>query len=382
MIKYLGKTLKIKKINLGVLTSSRADYGKLKPIIFKLSKNKKINLSIFATGMHLFKQMGLTVNEIKKNFGSKCISVKGQIFGNNQLDGFVNLLKNIKLNKIFKRLDYIIIHGDRIEALALTIAAKLNNCLVIHIEGGELSGSIDERIRHSITKFSDFHLVSNLIAKKRVLQLGEEKNRIWVTGSPEASIILGNNLPSIESVKKRYNIVFKNYIILTFHPVVNNFRENKKLIKLLRMLLKRLKYNIITIGCNTDNGYQDLLKNLSNFTGSNVKYFPSIRFEYYLSLLKHASFVIGNSSSFVREAPALGVPSIIPGTRQFDRITSKNVIYVKPNYTSVINEIKKLPTKKSYNNFFGGKEAVNLIEKSILKILKTKINYQKKFKNV
>ena len=253
MTRYLGETLKIKKINLGILTSSRADYGKLKPVILKLSKNNKINLSIFATGMHLFKQMGLTVNEIKKNFGSKCITVKGQKFGNDQLDGFINLLKNIKLNKIFKKLDYIIIHGDRIEALSLTIAAKLNNCLVIHIEGGELSGSIDDRIRHSITKFSDFHLVSNLIAKKRVLQLGEDKNRIWITGSPEASTILGNNLPSIESVKKRYDIVFKNYIILMFHPVVNNSQENKKLSKLLRMLLKKLKYNIIVIGCNTDN---------------------------------------------------------------------------------------------------------------------------------
>ena len=179
------------------LTGTRADYGKLKSYIKILEVSKNFEVSIFVTGMHLNQKFGFTINEITRNTNCEIFPFinhslqdeMDQSLGKTII-GFSDYIKQIKP-------DMIIIHGDRIEALAGAIVGSLNNILVGHIEGGEISGTIDELLRHSISKLSHIHFVSNEGAKKRLIQMGEISKNIFVTGSPDLDIMLSDDLPNL-----------------------------------------------------------------------------------------------------------------------------------------------------------------------------------------
>ena len=169
-----------------ILTATRADFGKMKSLITSLKKDKKkYNITILVTGMHMMPRFGSTHEEITKNFRSGVIKFKNQNFGDPLEIILVNTIS--RLSKIFKKIqpDLIITHGDRVETLATAIAGSLNHYLVGHIEGGELSGTIDDTIRHSVTKLSHVHFVSNNKAKKRVIKLGEIPNNVFNIGSSD-----------------------------------------------------------------------------------------------------------------------------------------------------------------------------------------------------
>ena len=184
------------------LTGTRADFGKLKSLIAITSKNRRFEVHIFVTGMHMNPKYGRTVNEIEK-CGYKNIFTYYNHMDYDSMDvvlsktinGFSSFVKDI-------RPDLIVVHGDRVETLAGAIVGALNNILTAHIEGGEVSGTIDELIRHSVSKLSHLHFVSNSIAKKRLIQMGELPKSIFEIGSPDIDILLSSKLPSINEVKK------------------------------------------------------------------------------------------------------------------------------------------------------------------------------------
>ena len=187
--------------------------------------------------------------------------------------------------------DLILIHGDRIESLACALVGSLNHILTAHIEGGEVSGNIDDTIRHAVTKLSHVHFVGNNKAKKRVLNMGEKRNSVFTIGSPDMDILLSRKLPSIKSVKKKYGIKFKNYAILLWHPVTSKVHRLKKDTNKLVNFVKEYNKNFVVIYSNNDPGteiiidsYKKLLKTDKN------KIFRSIRFENFISLLKNSIF--------------------------------------------------------------------------------------------
>ena len=158
-------------MNIAFFTASRADYGKIKPVILE-TKRKKIKFKIFVTGTHLLKEYGNTKNHIIKDFGKKNLIIfKNQNFGESQKLIFKNTVNKFTIALGKKYFDCVFIHGDRIESLACAQAAVFNNFKVAHIEGGEITGSLDEIIRHAITKLSHIHFVSNYKAKKRLIQI-------------------------------------------------------------------------------------------------------------------------------------------------------------------------------------------------------------------
>ena len=243
------------------ITGTRADFGKIKKVIDELI-NHKFNIKIFITGMHLDMKYGFTFNEIKKKFSKKYL-YKFKNYSKNEtqdlilaktIQGFSIYLKKIKP-------DLVVVHGDRVEALAGAISASLNNILTLHIEGGELSGTIDEHLRHSISKLSHLHIVSNLQAKKRlVYKLGESSRNIFVCGSPDIDIMRLNNLQNINLVKKRYNINFSNYSILIFHPVTTEIKKTKVFVKKLISGCIRSKKKFVIIYPNNDPGNLQIIK--------------------------------------------------------------------------------------------------------------------------
>ncbi len=322
------------------LTGTRAEFGKMKPLMRAIERSRKFKCYLFVTGMHVLSKHGFTYNEIFKegfknvfpfiNQAEGASSFTDMVLGNT-IQGFGHYIRQFPP-------DLIVVHGDRPEALAGAIVGALNNILVVHIEGGELSGTVDELIRHAVSKLAQVHCVANQKAQKRLIQLGENPGSVYVIGSPEVDTMLSRKLPSLTAVKKRYGFSFQNYGIFCYHPVtteVQNLQENINTV--INALLKSQK-NFIVIEPNNDNG-SDIIYNALNVLRDNPRFriYPSLRFEYYITLLKNADVIVGNSSSGVREASVFGVPCINIGTRQHNRVVGDSIINVPENEEEILN---------------------------------------------
>ena len=316
------------------ITGTRADYGKIKSLIKITEKTKKFDCGIFITGMHTLTKYGYTADEILNSF--KQYRLKNglrriHIFNNQQnLDGMdIALSKTIVgLSEYVKQFkpDLIIVHGDRIEAMSASIVGILNNIMVAHIEGGELSGTVDEMLRHSISKLSNIHFVANLKAKKRLIQMGENKKTIFNIGSPDIDLMLSNKLPKLKNVKKKYSINFKKYCILIYHPITTDIKHTQECLIPIIDRIKLKKENFVIIYPNNDYGYENILNEYLKIKMlKNIRLLPSMRVEYFLTLLKNSKFVIGNSSCGIMETPIYGVPSINVSNRQKNRYKTKSI---------------------------------------------------------
>lgn len=330
------------------LTGTRADYGKIKSLMKKVEQSNNFELHIFVTGMHMLKKYGSTYIEIEKDGFSniyKYINQKSSETHNMDVTlsstilGFSNYCEEISP-------DMIVIHGDRLEALAGAIVGAFNNIRVVHIEGGEVSGTIDESIRHAITKLAHFHFVSNEEAKKRILQLGEKEESIYLIGSPDIDIMYSKNLPTLLDVKKKYDIDFDNYSILMYHPVtteINNLEHNIR--EVVDAVIESNK-NYIVIYPNNDLGSYIILKEYARLNNNNkFLIYPSMKFEYFLTLLKNCDFIIGNSSSGVREACAYGKIAIDIGNRQrgrYNKYSIENIFHSKEDKKDIISIIESI----------------------------------------
>ncbi len=183
--------------------------------------------------------------------------------------------------------DLIVIHGDRVEALAGAIVGSLNNILVAHVEGGELSGTIDELLRHATSKMSHIHFVANNKAKMLLEQMGELPESIYSIGSPDVDIMFSNTLPDLETVKTYYNIPFETYSVAMFHPVTTEHIQMENYAKEFVKALIKSDKNYVVIYPNNDMGSQTILDAYQVFNEhSNFRVFPSVRFEYFLNLVK------------------------------------------------------------------------------------------------
>jgi len=335
------------------LTGTRADFGKLKSLICITQASPLFEVYIFATGMHMIEKYGKTVNEIYKSgfsnifeFSNHDAMERMDINLATTITGFSNYVADLQP-------DLIVIHGDRVEAMAGAIVGSLNNILVAHIEGGELSGTIDELIRHSISKLAHIHLVSNDEAKTRLVQMGENSQNIFTIGSPDLDVMNSDKLPQLEFVKNYYNISFKKYAILIFHPVTTEVPELKKQTQILLESLVQSEENYLAIFPNNDLGSNIILNEYEKLADNpRFKIFPSLRFEYFLVLLKNCEFIIGNSSSGIREAPYYQTPAINLGNRQNNRTNSKHVINLDFDKELIVQRIQNILTTKTSSKDF------------------------------
>lgn len=369
------------------VTGTRADYGKLKSLIFELKKSKKFSVNVFITGMHNLKKYGFTFEEIIKD------KVKNYFkYENQKLDDPMDIIlaKTIKgFNKYVKKEkpDLVVVHGDRVEPLACAIVCSLNNILLAHIEGGEVSGTVDEMLRHAISKLAHLHFVSNKNARKRLVQMGENSQSIYVIGSPDLDTMKSKKLPNISEVKKRYNFDFDDYGILLFHPVTTELSKLKAQVKKLCNSIKKINKNFIVIYPNNDSGAKVILDEYNKSLKNNkyFKIYPSMRFEYFLTLLKNCRLIIGNSSAAVREAPFYGVRTINLGSRQFKRSESNSIINIDFNQKKITDHLIKnfnKDIKISKSTEFGDGNSAKKFLKIINKKNFFKMSKQKIFRDI
>ncbi len=309
------------------LSGTRADFGKMKTLMLQLLADERFQVHVFVTGMHMLSKFGSTWDEVRKA-------------GLPNIYRFINQNENDSMDQVLAKTvaglsdyvkemapDMIVVHGDRVEALAGALVGSLNNIRVAHIEGGEVSGTIDELIRHAVSKMSHIHFVANEGAKQRLLQLGEAEVSIHIIGSPDVDIMNSKDLPDLAEVKRYYNIDFFDYAILLFHPVTTEIKDIRRQVTDLVDVVLSSSHNFVVLYPNNDHGTEIILEAYDRFRKQpRIAMYPSMRFEYFLTLLKCSRYILGNSSSGIREAPHFGVPAINLGSRQNNRINTDTVL--------------------------------------------------------
>lgn len=365
------------------LTGTRADYSKLRPLIKELMSVPEIEPGIFVTGMHMLAEYGSTHLEIEglsdwdyRFINQTDLDPPHAIFSKT-LSGFGDFVRE-------ERPDLIVIHGDRIEAFAGALVGVMSNILVAHVEGGELSGTIDDSYRHAISKLAHIHFVSNQDARSRLLQLGEVTESVHVIGSPELDLLHSSELPSLDEVKNRYDIPFFEYGIVIFHPVATEPDQTHHQAQSIVKAMVESGRNFVVIESNNDLGSKDLRIAFKGLEGNNaIRTLPSMRFEYFLVLLKNAQFIMGNSSSGVREAPHYGVPAINIGSRQSGRVISRLVVDSGFSKMDILTSmVKAMAMPRNAESNFGTGNSAKLFGEIISSGRVWQSSIQKTFQNI
>lgn len=320
--------------NICVVSATRAEWYLLENLCSEISKDKTLKLQLIATGAHLSPQFGLTYKEIEKKFN---IDKKIPILLAS--DDKISICKAMSLamnsfSEAFAELkpDIVVILGDRYEMLAVASVALVMQLPIAHLCGGELTlGAIDDSIRHAITKMSHLHFVSTEIYKKRLLQLGEEEGRVFNVGSLSGENIAALKLLGKKELEKKLGLNFKEKIyLITYHPeTLNTQFTEKEADRLLKSLDSLKNTTLIFTKANADeNGLliNELLEQYCQKHTFKAKLFDNLGSTLYLSVMKIANAIIGNSSSGINESVFFKTPCINIGDRQKGRLKAENII--------------------------------------------------------
>ena len=320
---------------IGIMTGTRAEYGLLKSLMQEINKDNDLELYLIVSGMHLSPEFGMTYQEIEED-GFE-INAKVEMLLSS--DSPVGISKSIGLGIIgfadeFQRadLDMLILLGDRYEALSAAICALVMRIPIAHLHGGELTeGAIDEGIRHSITKMSYLHFTSTEQYRNRVIQLGENPERVFYVGALGVENIKKINLMTKEELERSIHFeIDENTVIVTYHPVtLENNTVEEQFLNLLKVLDRNPKIRMIFTKANADTNGRIVNELIDKYAAQNSERacaFMSLGQKRYLSALKYCRIVIGNSSSGIIEAPSFGKPIINIGDRQKGRICADSVI--------------------------------------------------------
>ena len=330
------------------VTGTRADFGKILPLA-EAVRDEGYQTAFFVTGMHMLERYGLTKIEVHRVQGVEVVEFLNQKPGDGQDTIIAKTLLGFSDFLAEHRPDLVVVHGDRAEALACALSCAVNYVRCAHIEGGEVSGTIDELFRHCNTKLATYHFVSSNEARDRVHRLGESKGSTFVIGSPELDVHSRHSGVSIDEVRERYGIPTSDYGVVLFHPVTSEADSMGAQAQALFGALAETGKEYVTIFPNNDPGSEAIHDVVRQLPPDSFRTIPSMRFHYFSELLKNAAVVIGNSSAGVREAPYLGVPSLDIGTRQSNRTSSASVSSCDADDRTAILEFVEKEWRRRYS---------------------------------
>lgn len=337
------------------ISGSRADYGLMTNLMKLIKKEKNLLLQLIVTGTHLSSQHGYTYREIlKDNFSIDArVDLKIRNYKPYDICKYMGLaIDKISKNLKYLKPDLVVLLGDRYEIFAAASASLIHQIPICHIHGGEITeGSVDDSLRHAITKMSNLHFVSSAVYKKRVNQLGENPKNIFVVGGFGVDLIKKTKLISKEKVEKSLGFRFKNKnLLVSYHPETTN---SKNLVKDFSEVLSSLeKFNDIQVIFTKSNADVDgnlVNRMINNFVIKNKLrscFFDSMGQVNYLSTLNLVDGILGNSSSGILEAPTFNKPTINIGNRQKGRLKAKSVIDVPAKAKLIEKAIKKIYSLK------------------------------------
>lgn len=380
-----------------VLTATRAEYGLLSPIIKKLKEYPGLEIKVAVTGMHLSPEFGLTYREIEEDG----IKIDKKIEMLMSSDTPVSISKSMGLaiigfSEYFdeRKPDALLVLGDRYETLAVCCAAMNARIPIIHLYGGETTeGAIDEAVRHAITKMSYLHFTSTQAYRKRVIQLGEDPARVFSVGSVGVENALHKELLSRPELEKSLHFILdKPYAVVTYHPVTLEERlAEKQFGELLKALDTHPELKYIFTKANADANGRIINKMMEDYasTRKNAAVFESLGVRRYLSALRYAALVIGNSSSGLMEAPSFHIPTVNIGDRQKGRLRADSVIdclavaedIYRALETALSQEFRKI-AKNAANPYGDGNTSAKIAEVINDVMLNWEIDLKKKFYDV
>ena len=376
-----------------VVTGTRAEYGLLKPLIEKINNDAEMKLQLAVTGMHLSPEFGLTYKEIEQD-GFEITERCEMLLSSDTPNGIAKSvgLGTIGFADIFTKIvpDMTVILGDRYEAFAAATAAMIHRIPIAHIHGGELTlGAVDDAIRHSITKMSTLHFTSTEEYRKRVIQLGEEPDRVFCVGALGVENIKTQQLMSREELSQSIDFPLDlPYVLVTFHPVtLENATACKQCDNLLTVLDVVREYRILFTKANADTDGRIINEKIDSYVKNNkgrAVAYTSLGMKRYLSALQYSEMVIGNSSSGILEAPSFKIPTVNIGSRQLGRIRAKSVIDCTNSVEAIsdaISKAKALKTKRELENIRNPYEKSNTSENILFEIRRYLLNGKLAVKN-
>jgi len=335
------------------VTGTRADYPRVKAVLFEIERRQQLELELIVTGMHLLKEYGYTVNEIEKDGFD--IAERVEMFTEDDTpygmakaaarcsDGMADALRRI-------RPDLVLLTVDRVETLATAQTAALMNYPIAHIQGGEVTGTIDESIRHAVSKMSHIHLVATSDAAERLIKMGEDPDHVFTVGCPYIDIISTAAHSDKAELARKYGFdPERPLVLLTQHPVTTEYGSSVGHYEATLEALERFgDVEVMAIYSNADAGGRAILKRIKRI--KHIYSYPSIDSEDFLSLMNYADVMLGNSSVAIREAPSFKLAAVNVGTRQQGRLRAANVIDVPPDADAITAGIDKALHDEAFKN--------------------------------
>ena len=383
----------MKKI--AVVTATRAEYGLLSPVIKELRTHEcdELKVDLIVTGTHLSEKYGRTIEEITDRVDHQ---IQMSVASESEADISANQAEAlVKFTAFFmrERYDSVILLGDRYETLAIAIAAGNTRTPVIHLCGGDTTeGALDEWIRHSITKISYLHFVTNEESRKRVIQLGEDPSRVFNYGSTSIDNILNIADMSKEEALNSIGLSDCKYALCTYHPVTMEGGSVDEQIKAFLRAIRVFKnYQFIVTKSNADQGgarINELLDEAEQVI-DNLHVYTSLGVRRYLSLMRYAELVLGNSSSGIIETPAFRVPTVNIGDRQRGRLQSKSILNCGPNTEDIVSTMKHAMSaqhhkvcEKVISPYGDGHAASRISDKTVEIVMEGNIDLKKRFYDI
>jgi UDP-N-acetylglucosamine 2-epimerase (non-hydrolysing)/GDP/UDP-N,N'-diacetylbacillosamine 2-epimerase (hydrolysing) len=355
-----------------VVIERRADYSRYRPILMKMKNDPDFQLYVVVTGLCLLDIHGKDVHYIKDD-GIK-VDAEIPMFLENSPDTGAEMIRSMAriLAKLADELEKakpdLVLSGFDIGAnFAVTVAAAHMNIPVFHLQGGEVTGSIDESLRHAMSKFAHIHLPATILSKQRLIKMGEHPNSIYVVGCPSIDVIVNTPYIEPEEIEKEFDISFSKPIVLMIqHPVTTEALDSFEQIKETIDAIKMLNIQCIALLPNNDAGHKKIINYLKS---SGLKWLPSLPTNMFVNLYRNIWALVGNSSSGIHETPTLKIPAINIGTRQQGRERAKNVIDVPYNKIEIKAALEKALFDKDFremvakieNPYGDGKSAERIV---------------------
>ncbi|MDA9032437.1 UDP-N-acetylglucosamine 2-epimerase [Amylibacter sp.] len=378
------------KIKVCIVVASRANYGRIKYVLKAIKESPELELQLIVGASTLLDRFGKVVNIIKEDGFEPKKSLHYIVEGETLLTQAKSTgMGIIELSSALDELkpDFVISVADRFETMATAIAASYLNIPLIHIQGGEVSGNIDDRVRHAITKLADFHFVATESSSKRLIKMGEKPTSVFNYGCPAMDVIINSDTNISNEIMMKYGGVGANinwtkpYILMIQHPVTTSYGSGlDQVTSTLDALVKFNKYQKIILWPNSDAGGEDVSKGIRLFRENNMNqnfhFYKNFSPEDFIRVLANAKCAVGNSSSFLREGAFLGVPCVVIGDRQNMREHGENVRFCSYSTDAIYDNVKLQINHGSYlqSTIFGdgtaGQKIANEIPKLQYEVLK------------
>ena len=359
-----------------ILVERRADYSRYKPILEKLKADPFFETYLVVTGICLLENHGKDISYIENdgfeiNATIPMFDLETEDSGGEMVRSMARVLSGV-VTELEKAKPDVVLSGFDIGGnFAVTVAASHMNIPVAHIQGGEVTGSIDESIRHAMSKFSHIHFPATEDARNRLIKIGENPEDIYVVGCPSIDVLV--NTPYVDKavLEAKYNLdFFKPFVIMIQHPVTTEMKSSLDQIKETIDVIKRMDIQVLALLPNNDAGHSKIIEEIKN---SGIKWYPSLSTIDFINIYRNAWALVGNSSSGIHETPTFKIPAVNIGNRQMGRERAANVIDVPNNAVAIEAGINKALFDEEFRAFVKTLEnpyGIGNSSEQIVKILK------------